>query len=95
MSTTSASKRLQPNRTIHHHSFFAFRAAIALGYMGLGVVFVMGIASNILLSPEMSPYFGGALIIYGAFRMYRAWRAWSLATTSSCEVDLNPSQPVA
>lgn len=68
--------RTPAHRAISRHSFFIFRATISLGYLLLGLLFVTGKVSNLMLSEEISPYFGGALVLYGGFRLYRAIMAW-------------------
>lgn len=52
--------------------FDIVRPTLALGYVGLGLVFLFAPVGKVLLAPEVAPYFGGALVLYGGFRLYRA-----------------------
>jgi hypothetical protein len=58
---------------LHIILFDVIRIGIALGYIVLGAFFIFSEQINHLILPGIAPYFGGALIAYGAFRMFRAF----------------------
>jgi hypothetical protein len=52
---------------------FILRMAIALAYIGLGTALLLNNISSGVLTPGLKYAFEALLIVYGSFRVYRAW----------------------
>ena len=59
-------------KPLHSRIFNIFYLAMSLMYIAMGVFFVAFPVAEIMLKKPVNYYFGGALLVYGAFRAYRA-----------------------
>ncbi len=73
-------------RPTHLALFDLMRVAIAAGYVALGCFFVLSPRASLMMPAEIAPYFGGALVAYGLFRMFRAIKLWRQASKPVLEL---------
>lgn len=66
--------RIQQSRAWQHTLFDIMRISIALGYVVFGAFVLFAGKAILIIDVSIAPYFGGALLVYGLFRLYRAVR---------------------
>gem|GEM_PF-1314956 len=72
--SSAPNRRTQPGKSL----VMTLHVTMSLAYLGCGAFLLLSPKAGRIVPAEYSKIVAGSLLIYGAFRMYRAYSQWQL-----------------